>query len=607
MRLLYALIVCFLFLPCGQLFSRYVSADRNLEMTSSEKGYFHSALPPVNDDTPPLLANWVDSTGAPMLASPKFADLTGDGVDEIVLATYGIDNPYGEGWLHAWDGSGVELPGFPVYMIGAAPGTPALGDLDGDGNIEIVQGTWNFLYVFNADGSAFPGWPKSKYITQAAALRDLDADGDLEIIVPSSGSMEVYDHDGTGFPGFPVTVEHDLTAAAVGDLDGDGDLEIVSGSFVPSGSPSDNVYAWHHDGTAVAGFPVSTAGSVKAPPALADLDSDGTVEIIADCWNQSGTDLLYVWNSNGLIMPGWPQDIPYIRLSSPSVADLDLNGDLEIVVGGWSTSPYGEEVHAYDHDGTVADGFPVILDNSPSGNVNSTCTTGDIDGDGFPEILVKAVNNIYALNHDGSIAAGYPIFLDDESHSGGSSPTPAIGDPDGDGLIEIFAASNYNNVMLVDQTGVCSDDVVYWPTFRRNSRNQGVYKKYSLSADVHTISAGTGGSVDFTLDAGIDFADRGYILVGSVHGTEPGTETPDGMSTIPLNSDWFTEVIINHLNTTYFSDFWGTLDSSGHATAQLNLMFPLPDWAVGKIMSFAFVTRSPWDFASQPVTVVILP
>ena len=173
--------------------------------------------------------------------------------------------------------------------------------------------------------------------------------------------------------------------------------------------------------------------------------------------------------------------------------------------------------------------------------------------------------------------------------------------------MEIFAASSYDNVMLMDQSGVHSSDTEYWPTYRRDPLNRGVYEKSALTADAHIISAVTGGVVTFSLDAGTDLAERGYVLVGGVHGTVPGTVTPDGMTIVPVNRDWFTDIIIDHMNTFTFSDFWGSLDGSGHAQARLNLGFPLPDWTVGKIMSFAFVTRNPWDFASSPVNVVILP
>lgn len=442
------------------------AADPRLEGFIAQTG----PSPPISKS----LDNWTYSTNAAILASPKLADLNGDGTDEILLTTYDVVNPYWGGWLYAWNGSGTVLPGFPIHLTGAPPGTPAIGDLDNDGDPEIVQGTWNYLYVFNHDGSAYPGWPQAMYVTQAAALADMDGDGDLEIIVPAYNMLQVYHHNGIMASGFPVCGNHDLTAASIGDLEGDGDLEIVAGTFFASGSATDYVHAWHHNGTPVTGFPVTTAGSVKAPPALGDLDGDGTLEIVADCWNLSGTDYLYVWSHTGALEPGWPINADYVRLSSPSIANLDLDAELEIVVGGWSTSPSGEKVYVFNMDGTPLTGFPVVLPNSPSGNVNSTCTLGNLDSDWYPEIVVKAVNNIFALNHTGAIVTGFPIFLDDTGHSGTTSPTPAIGDPDGDGHSEIFAASTYNTVMLIDQPGDDFPAAYRWPTFRQDPSNGGI-------------------------------------------------------------------------------------------------------------------------------------
>ncbi len=585
---------------------QYFSSD-DLTLGADAQGVMDSPRPGGPGGAPAPFRGWSATTSAPMLASPVLADLDGDGVDEILLTTYGITNPYGEGWLYAWDGAGNSLPGFPIHLTGAAPGTAAVGDLDGDGTVEIVQGTWNYLYVFNADGTNAPGWPKSNYITQAASLADLDNDGTLEIIVPVSNSMKVYHHDGTSYSGFPVTVTNSLTAAAVGDMDNDGDLEIVSGSFVASGSPSDNVFAWHHDGSAVAGFPTVTAGSVKAAPILADLDGDGFREVVADCWNKSGTDELYVWDHTGADEPGWPQSIPYIRLSSPSVGDLDGDGDLEIVVGGWSTNPSGEVINALHHTAAAVSGFPVVLNNSPSGNVNSTCVIADIDGDEDPEIVVKAANNIFATNSDGTIVSGFPLPLDDESHSGTTSPTPALGDPDNDGLIEIFAASSFNNVALFDLSGFKSDDLVYWPMYRNGETNRGIYDAPSLAADNHQLSVGTGGSVDFALNGSPLHAGRNYLLTGSVSGTAPGTLLPGGQAVIPLNRDWFTDYVIDRLNTPAFANFWGTLDGTGKGAARLDTFGPFNSWFVGKTVHFAWAAANPWDFASNAIAVQITP
>ncbi len=420
--------------------------------------------------------SWTINTSRVAMASPKIVDLDHDGQTEIVMVCGGLDsNPYGDGELHVWDGAGTSWPGFPVALSGASFNTPAVGDLDGDGNDEIVVGNWNYLYVFNDDGSSYPGWPLSMSIYQGTTVVDLDGDGDLEILAASNNQMRAYHHDGTSVAGFPVSGTNSLTTATVGDIDGDGDLEVFAGGYLGPGSATDEVYGWHHDGTVVAGFPVATSGSVKAAPALADLDGDGTMELIGSCWNKSGTDFMYVWDHNGNLESGWPLQIPYIRMSSPSVADLDLDGDLEIVQGGWHTSPYGEEIHALHHDGTTVAGFPVTIVQSSSGNLNNTPVTGDIDGDGEAEIVVKVKNNLYALNADGSVATGFPIALSDQSHSGTFTPSPALGDPDGDGLIEIIAAAAFDSVISVDQAGASTPAAYWWPTYQFDGYNTGAY------------------------------------------------------------------------------------------------------------------------------------
>jgi len=501
-RLFSLFLMAALFIQIAQA-AGFTSANDSAASASSQGLAVEQAAPPI---FPPPTDNWTSNTNASILASPKLADLNNDNVDEILLTTYDVVNPYWGGLLYAWNGAGTAMPGFPIFLTGAPPGTPAIANLDDDDYPEIVQGTWNYLYVFNHDGTPCPGWPQSMYVTQSAALADLDNNGDLEIIVPVNNQMRVYHHNGSAYAGFPVSAAHDLTAASVGDLDGDGQLEIVAGSFVASGSPTDYVYAWHANGTPVVGFPVTTAGSVKVPPALADLDADGYLEIVADCWSQAGTDQLYVWSHTGALESGWPVSAGYIRLSSPSIANLDLDAELEIVVGGWSTSPSGEKVYAYNFDGTPLTGFPVVLPNSPSGNVNSTCTLGNLDNDWYPEIVIKAVNNIFALNHDGSAVPGFPIFLDDTGHTGTTSPTPAIGDPDGDGLSEIFAASTFSTVMLIDQPGSDFPAAYRWPSFRQNPANTGLIA-LPLTVVMDPINPpiiipASGGSFDFHIALG---------------------------------------------------------------------------------------------------------
>ena len=129
--------------------------------------------------------------------------------------------------------------------------------------------------------------------------------------------------------------------------------------------------------------------------------------------------------------------------------------------------------------------------------------------------------------------------------------------------------------------------------------------RLSLMADIYELSESTGGTINFTLDAGAWNANRNYLLLGSVTGTEPGTPLPGGKATLPLNWDNFTNVIINMVNSSVFTNFQGKLDGQGNGTAQLNLP-PVPGTA-GLTMYYAFALNNPWDFASNPVPIEIVP
>ncbi|MHC4943210.1 MAG: DUF7948 domain-containing protein [Planctomycetota bacterium] len=127
----------------------------------------------------------------------------------------------------------------------------------------------------------------------------------------------------------------------------------------------------------------------------------------------------------------------------------------------------------------------------------------------------------------------------------------------------------------------------------------------SLEPDVFEIPENTGGSIDFQLSPGPDYANREYLLLGSVSGTVPGTALPGGLVNLPLNLDVFTDVVLLLLNTQVFADFYGSLDAAGSAMAHLNAG-PVPGYA-GTQIYFAFCLNKPFDFVSNPVTIEIVP
>jgi hypothetical protein len=129
----------------------------------------------------------------------------------------------------------------------------------------------------------------------------------------------------------------------------------------------------------------------------------------------------------------------------------------------------------------------------------------------------------------------------------------------------------------------------------------------TLSVDTHTVSLLNGGTVTFSLDAGVANAGRGYQLLGTASGASPGTPLPGGTSSIPLNYDPIFARILAQSGSTMFSGFDGTLDVAGQATAILNAPAPLPSSLAGMHFDFAYTLVNPFDFQSHTVWLEVGP
>jgi thermitase len=408
--------------------------------------------------------------------------------------------------------------GWPKTMNWGGDSSPTLADLNNDGELEILQtNVEGGLYIWQANGSNLPGWPKNDLgrADASAAAADLDRDGSSEVIIQSEGKEAiVYRADGSVMPGWPNTMKDIMCSSlwsspAIGDVNGDGYLDVILGNY------KGEVYVFNYKGKLLKGWPQKAYGAISGTPAVADLDSDGYLEIVVSSWGLGGTcgdtavGGISIFNHDGTLLPGWPKTTPSTD-SSPAIADLDNDGQLEIAVAnyafevnssimpGFPVSGTGGNIHSApaiadldgdDHldilfgdfngmklfavkgdNGTALPGWPVSIPYRIFGGP----IVVDLDGNGDLEVVVSTYgNHLYAWNHDGSLFPGFPLLMG----GGDNWSTPAAGDIDADGRLELISNAGDTPKVFIWDMGVGSynSGAMPWAQFHHDAWHTGLY------------------------------------------------------------------------------------------------------------------------------------
>ena len=304
--------------------------------------------------------------GIVVKSSPIVADLDSDGMKEIY---FGSDNEA----LHGYNSFGEEIDGFPFQSTDRVRSSPALGDVDNDGQMEIVFGNSSGkLYIVNHDGSQQLAYSILGFIEGSPALVDVDGDQDLEIIfnttTTSGGKLYAIHHNGITMSGFPKELGSMWTGPAVHDIDNDGAFDIVCTTY------DKEIYAIEVNGGAIKpGFPVTLEGRLDISPTVVDVDSDGDYEIAVG----SNDGELYILHHDGTIFAQY--DTGDDIRGGISVCDLNNDGQLDLLFGG-----YDDKIHVWDPVANeLLPGWPVDL----GFNILSEPLIADLDGDGQVEVL----------------------------------------------------------------------------------------------------------------------------------------------------------------------------------------------------------------------------
>jgi hypothetical protein len=308
----------------------------------------------------------------------------------------------------------------------------ALGDLDGDGDIDSIFAHAAEVPIKVNDGAGnFTAHPTKPQISleaaTAVAMGDLDGDGDLDLIIgrydSASDANKVMLNPGTGHftlhsafgPAFVLDLE-------LGDVDGDGDLDLIA---VDAGV---GAARWLNDGTGLFSSPLLIAdssglGSVT-DAALGDIDNDGDLDGV---FATTGAELVMKNDGNGVFSPAG--SFGAHNSYDTQLGDLDGDGDLDALVTNYSQP---ETVWLNDGSGTFTAHATASFGASSQGSSGSAL--GDLDGDGDLDAIVANFQTASTLwLNDGSGAfAAHPM----PSTLPVLSMKTAIADLDGDGDLD---------------------------------------------------------------------------------------------------------------------------------------------------------------------------
>ncbi len=454
---------------------------------SSGNGSRQSSMLEITTN-PPSQTGWPLLAGEAMFGTPAVADIDLDGDLEVMVGSRDIYCWHHDG-LEYMDGDGDPRTNgvFTVDGLGGYRSSVAIGEMDGDPYPELVcasmgdfgdDGSSEYrIFAWNADdGTLVDGWPVSttKFCWATAALGDLTGDGLAEVVIPcADGYLYGWDSsgdeiiDGDNDPSTDgvfawLGAEWAYGSPTLVDIDADRDLEIIVGSR------NDSVYCWNGDGTRVPGWPVwagsGDPGGVVASPCAADLNGDGSVEVVV-----IASDLqLIVFSASGATLDGWPVavDVGGDFPPSPTVADLTGNGKLEII-----QLDENGLVHVFTWQGEAVDGWPQPT--APGGVLpQSSASVGDVDGDGLPDVIVGDNGfKVNAFHADGEMIRGWPILTDGQIYA-----SPTLADLDGDGDVEVIVSGMDVYVYVWDcESPYEEGETVQWATWRHDSSRTGFF------------------------------------------------------------------------------------------------------------------------------------
>jgi outer membrane protein assembly factor BamB len=459
--------------PDGWIHTTYDNSTSTRTLNWVEPAYLEdqvkvAALSIMRVSPPPATAfpqrEWKYTTEGAIDSSPAVADVDGDGQLEVVIGSsdsrvYCLNGATG---AQKWN-----------YTTGAGVGSsPTIADVDGDGYLEVLVGSFDKnVYCLNGNtGDVKWSFTTGRRVYSSPAVADVDGDGHLEVIVGSNDNRTYCLNGATGAQKWSfITGKRVFSSPAIADINGDGKLEVLVGS--------DDNHVYCLNGTSGAElWNYATGKSIESSPAVADVDGDGHLEVLVGSLDNrtyclNGATGAQKWNYT---TGGWVW-------SSPTIVDVNDDGHLEVVVGS-------EDNQVCCLNGTTG---TKLWNYTTGALVDSSPAVADIDGDRHLEVLVGSYDNrTYCLN--GTTGAQKWNY----TTGGNIYSSPVVADVNGTGHLEVLIGSEDNSIYCLSVVGAPFITGAYpWPSicFHGDARHGGCYAdsdKEGLT-DSYEVTAGT--------------------------------------------------------------------------------------------------------------------
>ncbi|MFB0509436.1 MAG: FG-GAP-like repeat-containing protein, partial [bacterium] len=398
------------------------------------------------------------------------ADVNNDWLSEIFAGLHHQD--YFNQRLAAWNLDGSVLTGFPVQGINNNQMAPAFGDMLNNREMSIVTGfdlNHDQVHITHYNGINFPGWPQTG--GQPGNLRYLG----LPVVadINNDSMLEVFT-GGSNLSawlsnGSPLSGFPKLLQSSSPAI---GDMNQDSQLELVIQS-ADSIVVYDLNGRIIPGFPKRYGGSsTQQYPVLGDINQDQRMEIVFNLNTQ-----LFAIDDTGGVLAGFPKTLAGSYANSPVLGDIDSDGYPEIVVVSGSFPNYSE-IAVFRYDGTPVSGFPKRLNNRIFRSFNEP-VIGDINGDSLPEIVMgfeveNTFEEVHALTHNGNEVEGWPKRLR-EIYGYGITGSPVLGDFDSDSDVDMAISSNAywmasTDVYVWDLDQPYIPLAMPWPTQRHDNQ-----------------------------------------------------------------------------------------------------------------------------------------